>query len=283
MPPTAEQTKKGYAKLWDEADPTEPVRAAKVADDILKVKDMCVKVEQKIGMPWIMVAAIWMRESSLNKTAHMHNGDSLQDFTHRVPAGRPKVGHGPPFTWEESTADAFEMKKFGALKGTWTVELMLYGSEGFNGWGYLDKGNSPYVWSWTDEYHGGKYTRDHFYDPTVWDKQPGVAAIFKALALKDASAKRWTEIRWDGRIPAGAVARATEKERKVVTGGAAAAGVGTGTGVAVPNPTNPTAKIAMGITVVSVIIIGLAIALVAGVFLFSKAKLVKERWLGTPA
>src|SRR6516225_9299775 len=51
-----------------------------------------------------------------------------------------------------------------------------------DGWGYLKRGNSPYLWSWTSEYHGGKYVRDGVYDANHWDAQAGCVALLKALA-----------------------------------------------------------------------------------------------------
>lgn len=283
MAPTAAQTQKGYANLWQEADPTKPEEAAKVADRIIANKDRYLQIQDSIGLPWIMAGALHMRESSLNFNAHMHNGDPLTARTRQVPANRPKTG-SPPFSFEESAADAFLLKGFDKLKGQWTLELMLFSSEGFNGWGYLGKGNSPYIWAWTDIYSGGKYIRDHVYDPNTWDKQPGVAALFKALAAKDTDAKRWVETRAGvgSQPPAVAVKKQTAKERNAAIAGGAGTAAGT-TGTVAPKPDAPGGKVAVTFASSAVIVIGLGVALVAGVLLYRKTKLLKERWTGVTA
>jgi hypothetical protein len=68
----------------------------------------------------------------------------------------------------------------------WTLERILYEIEKYNGWGYLGKCNSPYLWSWTNQYSGGKYVADHVFSRTAFDVQAGCVAILKALAEFDA-------------------------------------------------------------------------------------------------
>jgi len=46
------------------------------------------------------------RESGNDFSRHLHNGESLKNFTRKVPAHRPYVLHGPPFKFEESAVDA---------------------------------------------------------------------------------------------------------------------------------------------------------------------------------
>jgi lysozyme family protein len=277
------QTEKGYAHLWDDAKVTKAAEADKMAKRILAHKDRYLQIEHDIGVPWIMAAVIHMRESDLDFRTHMHNGDPLNDYTHHVPAGRPKVGHGPPFTFEESTDDAFEMpgKAFDKLRGQFTIELMLFCIEGYNGWGYLNKGNSPYVWSWTDEYHGGKYVADGVYDPGHWDEQPGCAAIMKWLAALDPDARKWTERRSDpaAPVPKDAVNQATRKERGAAAGGAVATGTGTGTVASSPNKDVGT-KVLMSGVGMTVALIGLVVVVVAATLLYHKTQLLKQRMFG---
>ena len=52
----------------------------------------------------------------------------------------------------------------------WSVERMLYECEKYNGWGYLKRGPSPYLWSWTNIYRGGKYVEDGVYSASAWDQ-----------------------------------------------------------------------------------------------------------------
>lgn len=285
MPPTAEQTKKGYARLWDEAAILDSKRsdAAIWAGKIIEQKDRLKKIEAAIGVPWILTGVLWMRESSLNEKTHLHNGDPLTQFTRHVPANRPKVGHGPPFTWEESALDALTMpgKAFDKLKGKWTLELMLFCAEGYNGWGYLNKGNSPYIWSWTTQYHGGKYVADHVYDPDVWDKQPGCAAIMKMLAVKDADASAWVSRRAvpEAGLPAEAIKEQTRKERAATAAGSGAVVVGGGT-TTMPAPDLPGAVVTMSLVGSSILLIGIAVVLVAGFLANRKQRQLKAHFEG---
>ncbi len=66
--------------------------------------------------------------------------------------------------------------------GHWDIVTALIKCEAFNGMGYAAHGlPSPYVWGATNIQQAGKYTSDHGFDPTIWDHQPGVAALFLAL------------------------------------------------------------------------------------------------------
>src|SRR3954454_15273701 len=67
----------------------------------------------------------------------------------------------------------------------WSIERTLYELEKYNGWGYLGKGNSPYLWAGTSEYHGGKYVADGVYSASAFDKQLGCVAVIKAMADLD--------------------------------------------------------------------------------------------------
>lgn len=271
----------GYAKLWDKCVVSKPEAAAMVADRILKNKKLYQGIEIETGVPWVFIGVIHIRESDGDMKTHLHNGDSLRNYTHQVPAGRPKVGHEPPFTWDESAIDALKYEKLD--KVVWNgVEVMLFEEELYNGWGYLKRdANTPYVWSWTNLYFRGKYVQDGVYSETAVDQQPGTAALMKALAAKDDDAKRVVEWRYDGGVPAGAVVRHTRKEQKAAGAGAAGAATGATT-TAVEKPMSPGGKVAVSFVSVAVGTIGLAVALVAGVLMYRKAQHIKELWLGKP-
>jgi len=184
MAPTPEQTELGYHRMWDRAQ----IAAAKlegarrIARAIIANRARYEAVEQATGVPWFMIGPIHARESDMDFSTHLHNGDSLKARTRHVPAGRPKRGN-PPFPWDASAIDALALPPHELHKvKLWSVERILYETEKYNGWGYLKKGNSPYLWSWTSEYHGGKYVRDGVYDPSHWDEQAGCVALLKALA-----------------------------------------------------------------------------------------------------
>ncbi len=78
------------------------------------------------AIPWFFIAAIHSLESSLRFTVHLHNGDPLTNKTVHVPKNRPVSG-SPPFTWEESAADALVYE--GCHKKTdWTLPRLLFNS-----------------------------------------------------------------------------------------------------------------------------------------------------------
>ncbi|MEZ5787338.1 MAG: peptidoglycan-binding protein [Xanthobacteraceae bacterium] len=189
--PTPAETSAAFARMWDrvQIDPNRRADALTLARRIIANKPQYAPVQAATGVPWPVIGVIHNRESGLSFKGHLHNGDSLSGYTRRVPSGRPRLGHGPPFTWTESAIDALTMPPHQLNKiGRWTVERILHECEKYNGWGYRGKGNSPYLWSWTSEYRGGKYVRDHVYDPNVRDAQAGCVAILKALAEIDAEA-----------------------------------------------------------------------------------------------
>src|SRR5262249_51481596 len=131
-------------------------------------------VEQATGVPWFMIGPIHAREYDMDFATHLHNGDSLKARTYHVPAGRPKRGT-PPFQWDASAIDALTMAPHELQKvKAWSVERILYETEKYNGWGYLKRGNSPYLWSWTSGYRGGRSARDGVYARSHWDGQAGL-------------------------------------------------------------------------------------------------------------
>lgn len=189
--PTPAETSAAFARMWDrvQIDANRRADAAALARRIIANKPQYAAVQAATGVPWPVIGVIHNRESGLSFKGHLHNGDSLNGYTRRVPSGRPRLGHGPPFTWAESAIDALTMPPHQLNTiGRWTVERILHECEKYNGWGYRGKGNSPYLWSWTSEYRGGKYVRDHVYDPNVRDAQAGCVAILKALAEIDTEA-----------------------------------------------------------------------------------------------
>jgi lysozyme family protein len=170
---------------------------------IIAHKKIYQQAEDATGVPYWLIGIIDMREGGESHlgTRHLHCGDPLTDYTHNVPAGRPKVGHGPPFTWLESAIDALKLKGFHKI-AFWYIERALHELEPYNGLGYFngpyeDKSQrqfppqaSPYIWSCTNQYDppfgpGGKYTRDHWFEHDVVDQQIGCAPLIAAIARLD--------------------------------------------------------------------------------------------------
>ena len=131
MPPTPEQTELGYHRMWDRAQIAAAKRegARKIARAIIANRARYATVEQATGVPWFMIGPIHARESDMDFSTHLHNGDSLKARTHHVPAGRPRRGN-PPFQWDASAVDALTMPPHALQKvKAWSVERILYETE----------------------------------------------------------------------------------------------------------------------------------------------------------
>lgn len=138
---------------------------------------------QALGVPWGFIAVVHNMESSQSFKGHLHNGDPLTARTVQVPAGRPKSGN-PPFTWEESAADALQLKKLGASTD-WSLAGTLYQLELYNGFGYrLHHPHvlTPYLWSYSSHYSSGKYVQDGTWSDSAVSKQCGAAVLLRRMA-----------------------------------------------------------------------------------------------------
>lgn len=279
--PTFGATQKGYGKLWDEAV-IKAAREPELAVFVQRALDNKAKyhaVQVKTGCPWYVIAAIHMRESSASFLKHLHEGSPLSERTKLVPKGRPKGGE-PPFTWQESAVDALSVPPHNMKTvGRWSVERMLFEFEKYNGFGYMGKTNSPYVWAGTTVYIGGKYVRDGVFDPTYVDKQLGCAAMVKALALRDPDVAARLKDR-EALPPKDVIDEEKKKEAKtgkVVTGTGSAGGAASGSSVPVVPPSfKPYVGICIGVA---------AAIITVGVVLWIKGhwdaeKRVKTQWLG---
>jgi lysozyme family protein len=164
------------------------------AEKLIKHKDIYSAASTATGVPWWMIAVIDMREGGIEHlgTRHLHNGDRLTEFTVSVPAGRPKVGHGPPFTWLESAIDALKLEALDTISN-WTIERVLHKLEPYNGLAYYRNNRpSPYIWSCTTVYDpptgpGGKVLVDHGPIENVVDPQNGCAPQLFIMSQIDTS------------------------------------------------------------------------------------------------
>ena len=103
MPVLSATRRKQIARQFDIASIL-PARLAEVDAMVRKILSRRATYEAIAaitGTPWYVIAVIHARESGCDFTRHLHNGDSLQARTWRVPAGRPKWGTGP-YTFAES-------------------------------------------------------------------------------------------------------------------------------------------------------------------------------------
>jgi lysozyme family protein len=284
MPPTPEQTERGYHRMWDAAQilPPKLEPARRIAEKIIANRAAYEAVEKATGVPWFMIGPIHDRESDIDFKTHLHNGDPLTARTRHVPAGRPKAG-SPPFKWHESAIDALTMAPHQLQKvKLWSVERILYETEKYNGWGYLNKGNSPYLWSWTNQYHGGKYVADGRYDPHHWDAQAGCVAILKQLAALEPSVAARLKHR-ETTPPQEVNDHATKRERTVRAGaiaGGATGGGSEGAKTLLQEPDKPPPDLLPAVAGWSLVGIGVALVLVTTFLVARKKALILAKWTG---
>jgi lysozyme family protein len=285
MPPTPEQTRAGYHNLWNRAKvrPENAAAVKAIAHKIIANKPKYQAVERATGVPWFMIGPIHNREASLRFNAHLHCGTPLTKRTTLVPKGRPKAppANGVSYRWEESAIDALSMPPHDLSKvKNWSLERILYETEKYNGWGYLGKGNSPYLWAATTEYHGGKYVADHVYDRNAWDKQLGCVALLKSLADLDSGIAFRLSFRQETPpqdVIDEQVRNRTKTERNLRNGGLGTAGVGTGTKATVETPSaaqDPAGNVLLGALLPIAIFIALAVTVAAVIAIARKKKTV---------
>jgi lysozyme family protein len=182
-----EEVRAAYQKLFSGCvlRPEHAPEVNKNVTDIRKNKNRYEAVAEKLGIPWYFVGVVHCMEASLNFNAHLHNGDPLNQRTVHVPANRPPNGN-PPFTWEESATDALSMRNLDKVKD-WSLPSLLYHLEGYNGYGYRSQDppiNSPYLWSYSENYASGKFVADGKYDPDAVSKQCGAAVILRQMVTE---------------------------------------------------------------------------------------------------
>jgi len=141
-------------------------------------------VAERVNMPPELIAAIHERESGGLFDRYLHNGDKLGSPTVHVPKGKMFA------EWEPAAVDAMSMfaapaAQLGLTADSDDIASMMALAEVYNGLGYRNRGMlSPYLYSGTDLYAGGKFVADGKFDPNAQDKQLGVAEM--VLALKGA-------------------------------------------------------------------------------------------------
>lgn len=187
--PTLAQLKPEYERLFNSCiiNTHRFNEIENIANRIIANKPRYELIGKPLNIPWYFIGIIHNMECNLNFNKHLHNGDPLDSITVQAPKGRPKTG-APPFTFENSAVDALTYQGFNNISD-WTIPGMLYLFETYNGFGYRRRTiniPSPYLWSYSNHYHKGKYASDGNYDPFLISKQPGTACILRRLAEKQA-------------------------------------------------------------------------------------------------
>lgn len=153
---------------------------ASVAERIKANKNVYLDIEKETGVPWWFIGMVHYRESNLDMSTNIANGQKFNKKTTIVPKGR-----GPFSSFKEAAIDALvNCAPYAARNKDWSAAGALTKFEEYNGLGYANKGlPSPYVWAGTDQYIKGKYVRDGVFDPEHVDTQLGGAGILKFLGI----------------------------------------------------------------------------------------------------
>jgi lysozyme family protein len=187
--PLFESLRDEYSRLWQgmKIHSDKIGFLDRIAARLIANKARYQAVSDVTSVPWFIVAPLHEREASGNFHCHLHNGDSLNARTRHVPSGRPPPPASPPFTWEQSAADALALDGL-ANVSNWSVERACYEVELYNGFGYRRHGiHSPYLWSFSNNYVSGKYVQDGQWSASAIDAQCGVMPLITRMMAADAS------------------------------------------------------------------------------------------------
>ena len=185
MAPRFEDLRSDYANLWHrmEVQPDKVQAVNAIANRLLASKSVYQKVSQTTGVPWFVIAALHNRELDADFDTYLGNGEPLNHVTRLVPKGR-----GPFPTWEAGAIDALDLDRLNQVTD-WSPERACYEIEKFNGFGYRAKGvNSPYLWSFSNNYQSGKYVADGVFNPSAVDRQCGAMPIIRQIMALDPTA-----------------------------------------------------------------------------------------------
>jgi lysozyme family protein len=188
-PPSFDSIRGEYRRLFDACTVREKYQNAvnRYVEILKKFRPRYEQVGQGMGIPWHFIGIIHAMEAGFNFRTHLHNGDPLTARTVLVPKGRPEVWN-PPNDWESSAADAMLIKKFDRQED-WGLERTLYRWEQYNGWGYRGRINSPYLWSFSNQYTKGKYVRDGVWNADAVSQQCGAVTMLIGLVASGDVAK----------------------------------------------------------------------------------------------
>ena len=201
--------------------PSREPAASKAAKRITAGKPRYQKVEKSTSVPWWFVGLVHLRESDLDFTKQLGQGDPLDQVSTHEPKGMgPYRG---PSAFEDSCVDA--LKHEGYLnQPDWSVARTCYRLEGYNGYGYHSHGvNSPYLYGGSTLYgppeaRAGKYVKDGVFSDSFNDPQLGTLVVLKKMMEGDPS----IQFKSPPTMPPSSVAKHGTAGSIIVAGGVAA-------------------------------------------------------------
>lgn len=187
-----EQLEPEYARLVSSAkvDPSREREVEIVCEHLLNDRDLYGEVSAKTAVPIAVLMALAEREMTGNTYCYLGNGQPLNRRTTIVPIGRGPWNEPHPDNFIAGCVDALHLDGLDqyAQEYGWSLPLLGYASENWNGWGYRARGiPSPYFVGATTAQRPGKFIRDHVYSPTMMDPQIGTLAIVEELVRQDPS------------------------------------------------------------------------------------------------
>lgn len=158
----------------------EPAKAMFVAKKIMANISRYKNVEERTGVPAILIGAIHFKEASMNFNCNLMNGQKLSQRTTIVP-----IGFGPWLKFEDSAVDAIKYENWALkqldLSNGWALDEALWFATCFNGWGFEAHGvPSAYTWCNTNHQRPGGYPRDGHWDPNYIIKNTGIYSVLMA-------------------------------------------------------------------------------------------------------
>jgi lysozyme family protein len=169
-----------YAKFWDEMVINHDAvhEFDNFAHAAILHKPIYEQIEKLTGVPWVMTAVIHRRESDADFATYLGNGQSLARRTTEVPAGRGPF-HGPS-AFVDGAVDAYKVEGWASIKD-WRLEKILFYCLLFNGTSHEPFHPSSYIWGLTNIQQSGKWVRDHVWNGSEMDTQPGCAPLLKTI------------------------------------------------------------------------------------------------------
>ena len=170
-----------------QVDPKYAIEVDKVMKTVDARMGYIDEIAKKADLPREVVAGIWYRENAgMSTDVYLHNGQKLGKPTTIVPKG---VYFGKD-QFVDAAVDALksksaEAKALGLHYGSKDFAAMAAFTEGYNGFGYRNKGKtSAYTLAGSNHYNGGMYVADGKYDASKWDSRPGTLILMTEMAKR---------------------------------------------------------------------------------------------------